>query len=400
MLASFKQASPARQLTLALIAAGLVCLALGSAWFFLLRTPYGVLFNRLRVTDSAAIAAELDRKKIPYRLEDGGTTILVPTDRVDATRLTVASDDVPLKGQVGFELFNNSDLGITDFAQKVNYQRALQGELAKTIQTLDAVESARVLLSITDRSIFREDRVPSKASVTLLPRAGHRLTAQAVQGIQRLVAAAVPDLDPADVVVIDASGRLIVDEVAPVAGETRERRNVEQRYAQDIGRALAGITPGEPRVSVWAGPQPQEQANGSQPTPETDGETRRAFPLHVIITPPAAISNATASALKSAALSAIAPAVAGDGVFVGAPASMATEASSDMPEPAPAAPMDSPKRHDFSTAAIWSGLAAALIVLLLVFISRGPRRRALTEAEREQLVLRFQSLLDGSRADG
>src|SRR3954454_16858263 len=149
MLKILKDAPPGRQLAAVAFGAVLLCALLAAFWLLFLRTDYGVLFSRLREPDAATIVAELDKRKIPYRLEQGGTTILVPADRVDNTRLAVMGEDLPLKGQVGFELFNKSDMGLTDFAQKINYQRALQGELARTIMTVESVDSARVHLSIS-----------------------------------------------------------------------------------------------------------------------------------------------------------------------------------------------------------------------------------------------------------
>src|SRR5205085_1424775 len=210
--------------------------------------------SSLRTMDAATIVAELDKQKVPYRLEQGGTTITVPEDQVDSTRLAVMGQDLPLKGQVGFELFNKSDMGLTDFAQKINYQRALQGELARTIMTVDAVDSARVHLSLSEHGIFRDDRVAAKASVTLVPRPGHRLTVPTVIGIQRLVAAAVPELEASNVVVIDEDGRVIGSELgANEPAESPERQRLESRYERDVRRAIAGIAPVDATVSVWAG---------------------------------------------------------------------------------------------------------------------------------------------------
>ncbi len=124
-----------QQVFLALGTACVLCLVLGVVWFFGLRTTWAPLFTELRPADAATIVADLDRKKIAYRLADGGTEILVPADLVDSARLDVMTGDLPLKGTVGFELFNKSDVGLTDFAQKINYQRALQGELERTIMT-------------------------------------------------------------------------------------------------------------------------------------------------------------------------------------------------------------------------------------------------------------------------
>lgn len=215
LVESFRASPQRRQVTIIAVGTAALCALLFAVYFLVLRKPYDVLFTDLRPMDAATIVAELDKKKIPYRLQDGGGTILVPENLVDATRLNVMSSDLPLKGMVGFELFNKSDMGLTEFAQKINYQRALQGELARTIMTMDAVDTARVHLSLTEPTIFRDDRVPPKASVTILTRPGKVLTAGAVRGVQRLVAAAVPELELANVVVLDKRGEVLSGEYMP-----------------------------------------------------------------------------------------------------------------------------------------------------------------------------------------
>ena len=134
-------ASPQRQLPVRLIAIvfALVFGVLALGYFLFLRPGYVPVFSNLRPAEASAVAAQLDAKSIAYRLGDNGTTIAVPSDQADQARLLIAGSDVALKGGVGFELFNKSDMGLTDFAQKINYQRALQGELARTIMMMDGI---------------------------------------------------------------------------------------------------------------------------------------------------------------------------------------------------------------------------------------------------------------------
>lgn len=167
---------------------------------------YEALFTGLAEQDASTMVAELDRMKIPYRLEDGGRRILVPQELVHKTRLQLVGKNLPLHGAVGFEIFNNTDFGMTEFAQKVNYQRALQGELTRTIMSLNEVQAARVHLVLAESSIFRRDQNRSKASVTVALKPGHTLAREQVSGIQRLVAAAVAGIDAADVTVLDQKG--------------------------------------------------------------------------------------------------------------------------------------------------------------------------------------------------
>lgn len=286
MLERFRSAQPRAQG--AIIAAGVLMFALvfSVIWYFGVHTTYAPLFTGTRTGDAATIVAELDRQKIPYRLADGGTTILVPEDKIDATRLSVMSQELPLKGTVGFELFNKSELGLTDFAQKINYQRALQGELARTIMTLDGVESARIHLSLGEDRLFREDRTPPRASVTVRMRNGNRLSDDATLGVQRLVAAAVPKLDVADVVVLDEHGDVIslvpAVETQPASNVlVQQRQAIAQYYEAQIRALLDQRFPGRPvAVAVsMAG-----VADGVTDLPPWN-PAARAFPLRVVADP-------------------------------------------------------------------------------------------------------------------
>jgi flagellar M-ring protein FliF len=241
-----RSASPRQKIILAILAAVVAAAALSAVYVFVLQTPYDVLFTKLRPTDAATIVAELDKKKTPYRLQDSGTTILVPAKAVDGVRLDVMSQDLPLKGVVGFELFNKSDMGLTEFAQKINYQRALQGELERTIMGLDTIDTARVHLSLPDTTLFRDDRRPPKASVTLIPRPGKEVSPETVRGVQRLVAASTPDLDPANVVVLDEHGVIVSGDTqaeSAVGGADLTQRGVEQYYSGRIHNALDKTLP-------------------------------------------------------------------------------------------------------------------------------------------------------------
>jgi flagellar M-ring protein FliF len=188
-----------------LLIAGIV----GVASWWIMHPPYGVLFRDLRESDAAEISATLDQMQVPYRLADEGKTIMVPDAQVYETRMKLVSQGVPKGGSVGFELFKDSDYGVTEFAQKINFQRALQGELERTISALDEVASARVHLTIRRSDLFAPDQDPSKASVTLNLRPGKHLDAREVAGIQRLVASAVDGLAPESVVVLDDKGMVL-----------------------------------------------------------------------------------------------------------------------------------------------------------------------------------------------
>lgn len=177
----------------------------GLAWW-VFHTEYQALFTDLKPQDAQAMTTELDRLKIPYRLGDSGTAILVDKTTVHATRIKLMGKELPLQGAVGLELFNNTDFGMTEFAQKINYQRALQGELTRTIQSLSEVREVRVLLALPEQGLFKQATSKAKASITLTMRQGQALRAEQVVGVQRLVAAAVPGMATQDVTIVDGHG--------------------------------------------------------------------------------------------------------------------------------------------------------------------------------------------------
>lgn len=184
----------------------LVLAAIATAMLWTLRTDFQVLFSRLNEGDAASIVEELKELNIPYRLADGSGTILVPGDQVYETRLSLTASGMPLGGGVGFELFDNQGIGATEQSQRISYQRALQGELARTIGALEPVRQARVHLVMPESTLFKREREQARAAVALAFDPGGHLRAEQVSGIQRLVAASVPGLDPSRVVVSDEEG--------------------------------------------------------------------------------------------------------------------------------------------------------------------------------------------------
>jgi flagellar M-ring protein FliF len=217
-----------------------VSIALG---VFLLRTDYQVLFSDLAPQDAATITSELDKMKMPYRLGNDGNTILVPGDQVHKTRLKLVGKELPLRGAVGFELFNTSEVGMTEFAQKVNYQRALQGELTRTILALDEVQSVRVHLVLAEQGLFKKAAHQAKASISIALKPGYALDAAQVQGIQRLVSAAVPDIRPDDVTVVDQRGvaltrRAAEGEDAAGADNLDDKRALETYLQKKVTQVL------------------------------------------------------------------------------------------------------------------------------------------------------------------
>lgn len=206
-----------------LVGSILIIISMIFAGYFLLRTDYQVLFADLTPQDTMAMTAELDRLKIPYILSDQGSnigTIMVDKADVYKTRIKVMGKDIPLHGAVGFELFNNSDFGMTEFAQKINYQRALQGELTRTILSLTEIRDARVLLALPDQGLFKQPSNKPKASVALTIKQGQSLRSEQITGIQRLVSAAVPGISAQDVTIVDGSGVALTHLASDGDGET------------------------------------------------------------------------------------------------------------------------------------------------------------------------------------
>jgi flagellar M-ring protein FliF len=407
-LDTLRNASPQRPLLLAAGAAVAIGVVLILVYVLVFNRPYAVLYSNLRTLDAASITAELDKKKVAYRLEDGGATILVPGDQVDNTRLAIANEDLPIKGVVGFELFNKSDMGLTEFAQRINYQRALQGELERTIMTMAAVDTARVHLTLADPTVFRDDRRPAKASVTVATRTGAQLGPDQVIGIQRLVAAAVPDLAAADVVVLDGDGRPLSGDApapAPAAPQVQVREAIQQYYAARLEQALGAVFPGRTEVSVDARADPSPTSiDGAQAALAAWTPTDRRFPLTVSIAFPAPPSEAVQAQVRALAAQAIGldPAK-GDTLTLATAATEDADAVAPPPRSLVAGP--SAERSDLPPHARTGGAAWLWVVLALLGAAlaaaaawlalRGaPWTRRLSERQRSALALKFQSLLD------
>jgi len=239
----------------------LAMLAIGglTAWFAYqtMRVEYAVLFSQLSEADAATIVDQLKKQKAPYRIAGGGTAIEVPADRVHETRLSLMSGGVPLSGGIGFEIFDKQGLGATEQSQRVSYQRALQGELVRTIGTIEGVRQARVHLVLPESSLFRRDRQEARAAVTLTMNRGISLGREQILGVQRLVAASVPGLDPGRVVVTDQRGiTLSGPDALGGDGMVSERRlamkrDIEEYLTRKIAKLLdSTYGPGQAIVSV------------------------------------------------------------------------------------------------------------------------------------------------------
>ena len=173
------------------------------------QAEYAVLFSDLKPTDAQAIVEKLKASNVPYSLSNNNTTVSVPAERVAEMRLEMASSGVLSGGHVGFDLFDKTSFGATDFTQQVNYRRAIEGELAKTLEGMDEVEQARVHLTPKKESIFTEKEEGAKASVMLRVRQGKELSQERTDAIVSLLSSAIEGLDPSNVSVMDTRGRLL-----------------------------------------------------------------------------------------------------------------------------------------------------------------------------------------------
>ena len=188
------------------------CAAAGLILLNVLSGPkdnYQLLFKDLAANDAGEVVTKLKELKIPYRISEGGNGILVPKEKVYEVRMTLASIGLPKGAGVGFEIFDNTRLGMTDFTQNVNYQRALQGELARTIDQFAEVENARVHIVMAEKSLFIDQEQPASASVVLQIAPGKKLTPEQVQGIVHLVSSSVSGLKPERVTIVDNFGQML-----------------------------------------------------------------------------------------------------------------------------------------------------------------------------------------------
>ncbi|WP_028317408.1 flagellar basal-body MS-ring/collar protein FliF [Desulfobulbus elongatus] len=170
---------------------------------------YQLLYGNLTDADASAVVNWLKGQNIPYQLGNNGHNILIPAKDVHETRLSLASLGLPQGGGIGFEIFDKQSFALTDFVQKVNYSRALQGELARTIASLGPVETARVHLALPEKRLFRDQQKPATASVIIKLAPGKRLNEPQIEGIVHLVSSSIEGLDPQHVTVIDQNGNVL-----------------------------------------------------------------------------------------------------------------------------------------------------------------------------------------------
>jgi len=211
------------------------------------KTEYQVLFSNLDTTDAGDITQRLSEENIPYQLKDGGTAILVPIDQVYDLRLTFASEGLPKGDNVGFEVFDDMSFGTTEFVQKLKYQQAIQGELARTIRQFDSIDRARVHIVQAGDSLFAEPEKEATASVVVRLKSGKTLDQRQLQGIINLVACAVEGLKPNNVTVVDMAGGILTkageeDTVSAMTSTQYEyKKKIESGYEKQIQTMLEKV---------------------------------------------------------------------------------------------------------------------------------------------------------------
>jgi flagellar M-ring protein FliF len=248
LLERLRALSPMRQfLLLGLVGAGVAISVVSMLWMSR-DAAQAVLYAHLTMDDAAAMASKLKEMGVPYTLEGDGTTLLVPSPMVHDTRLRLATEGLPRGGGAGFELFDQRNFGMTEFMQKLNYRRALQGELSRTIAQLSAVQSARVHIVLPEKSLFLDQQDKPTASVVLKLAPGRRLTPEQIYGIAHLVASSVEGLQADDVTLVDDHGeRLRQEEKDPsrlslsdeqMAYQQTLERTLERRAQSLLARAI------------------------------------------------------------------------------------------------------------------------------------------------------------------
>ncbi|WP_334188499.1 flagellar basal-body MS-ring/collar protein FliF [Noviherbaspirillum sp.] len=234
-LVGFAQTTGGRNFFLMLGVAAVVAV-MAAVWMWGKQPEYRVLFANFSDRDGGAIVAALQQMNVPYKFAEGGGAILVPAEQVHDARLKLASQGLPKGGSVGFELMENQKLGVSQFHEQVNFQRALEGELARSIQSVAAVQAARVHLALPKASVFVRDQQKPTASVLLNLHAGRTMDPQQVSAIVHLVASSVPDLPIKNVTVVDQNGTLLSDAGRNANGNTLDPSQL--KYVDELQQSI------------------------------------------------------------------------------------------------------------------------------------------------------------------
>jgi flagellar M-ring protein FliF len=222
---------------------GVTVLLIGALGFWSSQPDYVMLYGGLTAEDAAAISTKLGDDKIPFKYEASRGTILVPAGKAESARLNLAGLGLPKSSNEGFEIFDKSTFGMTEFVQRINYQRALQGTLARNIQAIDAVESARVSLSIPEEELFTKDKKEAKASIVIHLHANRLLSGEQVGAIRYLVSSSVPKLDPRNVTIVDSTGKMLSrpQEEGSAAALSDEQLTMQKQIEKHFTEKVQGL---------------------------------------------------------------------------------------------------------------------------------------------------------------
>jgi flagellar M-ring protein FliF len=220
------------------VAAALVIGAVIAAASWARERDFRPLYTNLSPEDAGVVVAKVHENGTEYRLAANGTTVLVPSAKVDELRLQLAAAGIPKTGRIGYELFDKTNFGATDFTEQINYHRALEGELERSMMGLSQVEQARIHITFPKDSIFSEERQPAKASVMLKLRPGAKLTPQNVAAICNLTASAVEGLQPEQITVLDMNGNMLNRPRAPGSPDGADPSEAGLEYKQKIEHDL------------------------------------------------------------------------------------------------------------------------------------------------------------------
>lgn len=255
------QLTPGQKIAFAAITAiAVICIFLILGWAN--RPEYGLLYSNLDASDVSRILDDLKGNGIPYELKDGGTTVLVPKKDVYELRIKYAGKNMISSGAVGYDLFDKNNLGLTDFMQKVNLKRALEGELANTINQIEAVMQTRIHLVMPERALFEDEEKQATASVILKLKSRSALERLQVLGIQQMVAGSVEGLKPENIIIIDTFGNVLTnnesqdDEIGMSRGQYELQQKIEKylsKKAQSMLDKVLGANNSIIRVSAMLG---------------------------------------------------------------------------------------------------------------------------------------------------
>jgi flagellar M-ring protein FliF len=208
---------------------------------------YKILYSDLELDEAGAVTEQLQKSNYPYKLENGGRTITVPAKQLYEARIALAREGLPKSHGLGYEIFDKNNFGMTDFVQKINSRRALEGELQRTIEALDEVKSVRVHIVVPEPTIFLDQQKEAKASIVLLCKSGRQVSKDQIRGISYLVSSSVDGLKPQNVSIVDYEGKLLSspfneDEPSMVSSHNMElQQNVEHALESKATQMLTGV---------------------------------------------------------------------------------------------------------------------------------------------------------------